>query len=299
MKRRADVSAYQKPISLAETRAAYSANPHARLLAGGTDLLLALRAESPPASLGGGAELISLKDLEELSRLRQNDDGTLFLGAMTRLAAIEKAPQALNAYPALVQAAASIGTPSIRVTATVGGNICNASPSADMAPALLIYDAAVVIDRAGETHIVALESFFEGPGKTVLAHGDIVLGFLLPHPVSGTRSAFMRHARVRSVDIATVNAAMAIRLEAGVCSKARVAFGAVAPRPLRLAQAEKALEGWTPGADTSRLEEAVTASITPIDDVRAGATYRLEVARVLTRRLLRHITDDPPGRGGE
>jgi len=299
MKRRADVSAYRKPHSLAETRAAYSGNPHARLLAGGTDLLLALRSESLPASPDDGAELISLRDLEELSGMKQNDDGTLFLGAMTRLAEIEKAPAPLNAYPALVQAAGSIGTPSIRVTATLGGNICNASPSADMAPALLIYDAAVVIDRKGETDIVALESFFEGPGKTVLTHGDIVLGFLLPQPESGTRSAFVRHARVRSVDIATVNAAMALRLEAGVCSRARVAFGAVAPRPLRLSEAEKALEGWAPGTETSRVEEAVAASIAPIDDVRAGAAYRLEVARVLTRRLIRQISDQSPAGGGE
>jgi carbon-monoxide dehydrogenase medium subunit len=178
-----------------------------------------------------------------------------------------------------------------RNRATVVGNLCNASPAADTAPALLSYGAQVKIASAQGERTVALEEFFVGPGRTALQENELVAEITLPAPQPHSGAAFFRRTRT-AMDIALVCGATMLQLSNGSCQDARIALGAVGPTPLRATRAEAALRGQALTdrtiEDASRLasEEA-----RPIDDVRSSAAYRREMVRVLTRRGLRQALE--------
>lgn len=278
------ISAYHVPNNLDEAAGFLDSVKNSRILAGGTDLLLKLR--KGPAE---PAAIVSLKNIEELRSFDERKDGSLYIGSMAPLDILEHSELIRKGYPALAEAAASVGSPSLRVTATIGGNICNASPSADMAPPLLVYGAeAVIFGNSGE-RTVPVESFFTGPGSTVLERGEILTGFTLPAREEGTVSRFLKFGRVKAMDVSTVNAAVSLVIDRGVCRSPRIALGAVAATPVRLPEAAKLLAGqsypFSPELVASAAEAAVKASA-PIDDIRASAQYRRSLVRVLVSRLL-------------
>ena len=268
---------YLRPRSIDEVVSVLAEHgPNARLLAGGTDLLVRLRSgHTRPAVV------VDLKRVAGLTSDVTEAGGALRIGAravMTDLIADERIRRD---YPALVEAASVVGSVQIRNRATLAGNICNASPAADTAPALLAYGATVnLVGPSGKRH-VALEDFFTGPGRTVLERGELVESIDLRKHDGPTGGAFGRVTRRWGVDLATINMAIVVT-EGG---EARCAFGAVAPRPVLVVETGGALA--TRSGDLAARRAAWTRLLTstsPISDVRGGRDYRQAMLEVVSER---------------
>jgi carbon-monoxide dehydrogenase medium subunit len=258
----------------------------ARVLAGGTDLYLRLR-----KGVFLPDYVIDLKRVPGLDYITPNRGGGAQIGPTTLQDEVARSSVIEQLYPALAESALWIGSVQTRNRATVVGNLCNASPAADTAPALLSYGAQVKIaSRQGE-RTVPLEEFFMGPGKTALQDNELVAEIILPAPEPHTGAAFFRRTRT-AMDIAVVCGAAMLQLANGTCQNARIGLGAVGPTPLRATRAEAALRGQT--LTDQVVEEAsrlASEDARPIDDVRSTAEYRREMVRVLTRRGLRQAIE--------
>ena len=255
--------------------------PEAKLLAGGTDLL--------PQMKNGLLKPACVIDLSGVARVKalQPDAAGLRVGAAVPARALERDATTRSTYTALSESAALVGSVQVRNLATLGGNLCNAAPSADMAPPLLALDAEVVIVGMKGERRVPLADFFTGVRRTVLAADEMLVEIVVPAPGLRSGGNYLRHTPRRELDIAVVGVAAQLTLANGVCSKARIALAAVAPVPLRARQAEQALEGKpvTPEA-IERAAELAVGVAKPISDQRGSADYRRHLVRVLTRRTL-------------
>lgn len=237
----------------------------ARLLAGGTDLLVGAK-----KGRGFPPVVIDLKRVADLRADVAEVDGRLRIGARAVMTDLIENSRAREVFPALVEAARVVGSIQIRNRATVAGNLCNASPAADTAPPLLAYGASLNLVSAGGSRQIPLEAFFSGPGRTVLSPGELLASIDLPLPTERTGGAFGRLTRRRGVDLAIVNLCCVVR-ESG---DMRFAFGAVGPRPFVVATRRDA-----------PLDDVIKhASV--ISDLRAAADYRLSMLPVLARRAL-------------
>jgi CO/xanthine dehydrogenase FAD-binding subunit len=272
---------YLAPWSLAEALEMLSDRPEAIPLAGGTDLLVQVKEGSHSVET-----LLSLKRVPELRQYAHN--GALTLGSTVTVGRIATDPRIQQAYAALALGAGLIGSVQIRNVATVGGNLCNASPSADTAPPLLVLGAQAVIASVGGERTIPLEEFFEGPGRTALQTGELLKAITVPQPVEHSGSFYLRHTPRARMDLAMVGVAAAVTLEAkGTIVDARLALGAVAPVPLRARRAEALLVGQILTDELCREVGATAAQeAEPIDDQRASAEYRRHLVDVLTRRAL-------------
>jgi carbon-monoxide dehydrogenase medium subunit len=267
---------YLRPESLDELLALMREHgPRARLLAGGTDLLVRVR--KGPAFADGFGEargtplvVIDLKRVAELRADLTELDGHIRIGARAVMTDLIEHEGLRDQFPALVEAAFVVGSVQIRNRATLAGNLCNASPAADTAPALLAYRAALNLVSASGARRILLEDFFVGPGRTVLAAGEIVESIDLPLPAERIGGAFQRLTRRHGVDLAIVNACCVVRQSGDV----RFAFGAVGPRPFVIASRHDA-----PLDDVLR-------HASPISDLRASDEYRAAMLAVLARRAL-------------
>jgi aerobic carbon-monoxide dehydrogenase medium subunit len=258
----------------------------ARVLAGGTDLYLRLR-----KGVFLPDYVIDLKRVPGLDYITPNRGGGAQIGPATLQDDVARSALMQQLYPALAEAASWVGSIQTRNRATVVGNVCNASPAADAAPALLSYGAQVKIASAQGERTIPLEEFFVGPGKTVLRDNELVAEIILPAPQPHTGAAFFRRTRT-AMDIAVVCGAAMLQFTNGTCQNARIALGAVGPIPLRAARAEAVLRGQT--LTDQVVEEAsrmASEEARPIDDVRSTAEYRREMVRVLTRRGLRQAME--------
>lgn len=277
---------YYAPTSLNEALGLLAEQGgRARALAGGTDLLLKMRA----GRLVPGC-LINIKRLPELRGLSYDATQGLRLGALTTVAEIMASPDVCSRYPALAHAAATMASVQIRNLATVGGNLCNAAPSADLAPPLIALGAQAHIAGPRGERSVALEDFFTGPGQTVLADDELLIRVTVPPPEAGLAAVYLKHTPREAMDIAIVGVAAAVAWSDGVCASARIVLGAVAPTPLVAQEAGEALIG-RPLEEEYIAEAARRAAqaARPIDDVRASAWYRREMVGVLVRRALRGV----------
>lgn len=281
---------YVEPASVDEACALLAEHAgEARLLAGGTDLLVQLKLERAEARC-----LIGMRRLPELRRIT-GEDG-LVLGAAATIRSIARSALVRGRYAALQEACEAFSTLQVMVMGTVGGNVCNASPAADTVPALLAFDARAGLRGRHGARAVPLDELFVGPGRTVL-HADEMLESLRLAPVSaGTGSAFLKLGRV-AADIAKVSVAVRLDREGERIRDCRVALGAVAPTPVRSREAERALRGQAPSAalvqDAAR---AAAEEIRPITDVRSTAAYRRHAAGVLVQDAIRRAWARAGGR---
>lgn len=276
---------YIRPSTLQEACAVLAeSNGGASALAGGTDLLVQMkRGRLKPKAL------VSLRDIPGLSFVRLDGDGSLAIGAGTALALVETSLEVKMRFPAVAEAAAWIGSVQVRSRATVGGNLCNAAPSADMAPILVALRAVATITDGHAERTVPLDEFFVGPGQTVLLPGELLTSIALPCTPPGAFAAYERAYR-SGMDIATVAVGMLVTFSSGstVIRDARIVLGAVAPVPLRARGSEEMLIG-------QDLDEALIAHVSakaaqearPITDVRSSAAYRRTLVEVVSRRALR------------
>lgn len=251
----------------------------ARYIAGGTDLIVRLKQRTMAVDA-----LVSLRGIAELQGMAQN--GAWRFGGMCLFREMERSATLARAFPALFQAVRVLANPQVRNVATIGGNLCNAAPSADCAPPLLVLEARLKLEGPGGVREVAIEDFFTGPGQTCKEPREILTGIQVAQPGGKTGTAFLKIGRV-SQDIAVVNAAVLVEMEGGVCRRCRLAAGAVAPVPLRLRRTEELIEGRRIEPDLLEAAAAKAAEeVRPISDVRATEEYRRAVAGVLVKRGL-------------
>jgi carbon-monoxide dehydrogenase medium subunit len=241
----------------------------ASVLAGGTDLLVEIKEH-----LRRAAQVVNIKRIPGMGELSFSPASGLRIGALVTAREIELSGEVAKHYPGLLQAVRELGSIQVRNRATVAGNICRASPSADTLPPL-IADGAVL--KTSE-RTVPLESFFTGPGKTVLKPEEIVTGIELPAPAPRTGKVYIKHGRRKAMELATVGVAVSVSP-----NEVRIVLGAVAPTPIRAARAEQV---FLESRNANEAAEAAMNAAQPISNVRATADYRREMVKVLTRRAL-------------
>jgi CO/xanthine dehydrogenase FAD-binding subunit len=272
--------AYARPATLAEAVALLDAHgPDARLLAGGTDLVIRLRDGSARPAV-----VIDVKRIAELRPGIREDAGRITISATTVMTDLVADERVRRHFPALVEAAAVVGSVQIRNRATLAGNVCNASPAADTAPPLLVYDATVVAEGSGGTRRIPLDQFFIRSGVTTLGPGELVTAIELPVPGRRMGATHVRRTRRRGHDLASVTLCCAVD-EAGVT---RLAFGSVGPRPLlRVDETGVLADPAAPAEARAAILERMLADASPSPrSMRAGPAYRLAMLRVLGTRAL-------------
>jgi CO/xanthine dehydrogenase FAD-binding subunit len=282
---------YYAPRSLEEALSLLdNQREETKVLAGGTDLIVQMKnGNARPAVI------VDAKKIPELNRLEWCEDGTFHIGAAVPLNKIVTFPPVIERFSILYQACSIIGSMQLRNRGTVGGNICNAAPSADSAPPLLCLGAQAIVARRGGSRIVPLDRFFSGPGKTVLAPHELLVEVEVPAPPTCSSGCYLRHTPRQDMDIAVVGVAsfLVIPQQNDRCREARIALGAVAPTPIRVPQAEAILtrKALTEEAIEEAAERAAEAA-RPISDARGSAEYRQEITKVLTRRALKRAWEN-------
>jgi carbon-monoxide dehydrogenase medium subunit len=271
---------YEAPSSVAQAVNLLTSDPHAKVLAGGTDLLVQFR-----TGVVRPAAFVDVKRIPDLVGVTLTDEG-LRLGAATAAVDICEHAEVARLWPGLVEAVHLIGSTQIQGRATVGGNLCNASPAADTTCALMVNCAECLVSGPGDNRTIPVEDFCLGPGRTGLQRGELLVAIRVPRPASRTSDAYLRLIPRSEMDIAIVGAAVSVTLDrSNVCTAARVAIAAVAPTALLVREAAQALIGTSLDERAVRAAgEAASRAARPISDKRGTAAYRRAVTAVLTRR---------------
>jgi CO/xanthine dehydrogenase FAD-binding subunit len=273
--------AYTAPSTVEEAvRALAGASGVAKVLSGGTDLLVQLRSGRVSPDL-----IVDTKKIPGISGVQERDGGFV-IGAAASGAVIGECEALRQAWPGVVEAANLIGSTQIQGRASLAGNLCNASPAADSVPALIAARATCVVAGANGRREVPVESVVTGPGRTSLGRDELIVEFRLPKRPSRSADAYLRFIPRTEMDIAVVGAAVSLTLDAGgVCADARVVLGAVAPTAVLVPEAAAALVGRKLDETAlAGLDQAARRACKPIDDKRGTIEYRTKVAGVLARR---------------
>ncbi|HKS18731.1 MAG TPA: xanthine dehydrogenase family protein subunit M [Bradyrhizobium sp.] len=274
---------YLAPTTLEEAiRAFAAAGSAARILAGGTDLLVQMRAGAVRPGL-----IVDIKKIAEMTAIEEVAGGGFRIGAAVPGAVLAEHPRFGKIWPGVLEAVNLIGSTQVQGRASAGGNLCNGSPAGDSVPAMVAAGAVVTVQGPNGRRELPVEQVPAGPGRTHLLPGEILVSFTLPPPRPGSSDAYLRMIPRTEMDIAVVGCGVSLTLKDGVCTAARVGLGAVAPTVLLVEPAAKALIG-------SRLDEAAvhaaanacSAACRPIDDKRGTIAYRTRVAGVLLKRTV-------------
>jgi carbon-monoxide dehydrogenase medium subunit len=274
---------YEKVDSLREACDAVSASKGGSVfMAGGTDLLVQIKAGKIQPQ-----RVIDVKGIPDMDGLSVPEDA-LLIGSLATIRTLETSPITRGNAPLLAQAAARLGSVQVRNRATIGGNLCNASPSAEMAPALLALGAQAEIYGKTGTRTVDMDAFFRGPGSTILDRGEILTSLKIPPACKRQGSVYYKLSARNAMDLAFVSVAVLLGLDGDdKITRARIALGAVAPTPIRVSSVEQRLEGNVLSADLVRESAELAAqACQPISDLRASAEYRREMVKNLCRRGL-------------
>ncbi len=259
------------------------------ILAGGTDLT----PQSKAGRVAIGHTLMNIRHIAPLSgiAIEGND---IFIGALSTITEVMEHPLVREHLPVLAEACNHFASDQIRNAGTIGGNICNASPAGDTLVPLLVLDARVELasmpDKEVNRRLLPLSTFLVGPGKTQRLPGELFTGLRVALPQANHVARFYKHGTRPALDIATISIGIAGTRKDGALTNVRVAFGAVAPTPIRAALTEKALEGRK--LDDAAIDEVAAVArdeVKPIDDVRASAWYRKEMIHNITKRILSHV----------
>ena len=304
---------YHKPHTVKEAIDLMEGLENAKYIAGGTDVMVLIRQKKLAP-----ARLISLRNIGDLNYMET--EGGLRIGSAVTHNSIAKNDFIQKRYTALADATKKVGSLQIRNVATMGGNICNAAPSADTACPLLVLDASVIIaGKAGEREM-SLDDFFLGPNKVALEKGEIVKGFTMPAFGENTGSAYFKHTRRQAMDLPMLGVAARVTIDIGgsevgckdafcaidsisnilkrledenlVCKDVRIAMGVVAPRPIRARKAEEALKGKVISEKLfEEIGEIAASESQPRDSIRGEAWYRRDMVKVLTKRAILKAVD--------
>jgi carbon-monoxide dehydrogenase medium subunit len=255
-----------------------------RLIAGATDVLIRWRQGAWKPRY-----VLNIKRIPGLDEVYYSPAEGLRLGALVNIRTLEKHPLIRQHYPALTQAATAFAGVQIRHLATIGGNVCNASPAGDTLPALLAYEASCYLTGPGGMRVVPLADFFQGPSQTALQPAELLVELRLPPPLPHTGALYIKHSPRSTMDIATTGVVSMVSLHEDICQQVRIVLGAVAPTVIRAPEAEALLTGRTP--DAERLQQAAQAAVAaarPIDDIRGTAAHRRAIVTPLVQRTLHY-----------
>jgi carbon-monoxide dehydrogenase medium subunit len=274
---------YQEPATLDEAVALlHAGRGEAAILAGGTDLLVQMREH-----VRRPAQVVNIKKILGLDGLTFDAQAGLVMGALATTRALETSETVRRHYAGLHAATVHFASIQVRHRATIVGNVCRASPSADTLPPLIADGATLRVRGADGVRTVALEDFCTGPGRTRLGAGELVTHIHVPAPPPHTGKVYVKHGRRQEMELATVGVAVTLTLDGARCGDVRIVLAAVAPTPLRALGAEALLRGQPiEAAAFAAAAAAAAAEARPIGDVRASADYRREMVGVLTRRAL-------------
>lgn len=272
---------YYQPASLAELSSIIM-ETGGRVLAGGTDIIPRMRRNRYPVS-----NLIDASKITELQKIEENE-GWISIGALTTHLQIINSSLLQKSSPSLIEAAMSIGSPQTRSRGTIGGNICNASPAADLVPPLLSFDAEACIYREGGQRYVPLKDFFISPGKTILDKGEILKLVRYRNHIGAWGSAFLKLGRRNGMAVSIASAAVFLQIQnSGEIIEARIGLGSVAPMPVLSSNCANVIIDSKPDAFLfQKAAEKCVLDIYPISDVRSTAEYRKQAAVVLVKRAL-------------
>jgi CO/xanthine dehydrogenase FAD-binding subunit len=274
---------YEAPTTLASALELIGRPGEVRPLSGGTDIIDQLKNNRRNADL-----VVDLKRVPELLALESNGSG-LHIGSAVSCTEVHNFTAKKGGFAALTESSELVGSVHIQNRASIGGNVCNAAPSADTIPSLLIHEAVAHTASASGSREIPLIDFFAGPGQTVLEKGEILKELVLPTPSTHTASAYLRFIPRNEMDIAVAGVGSLIEVDpsTNVVTKARIALASVAPTPVRAYAAEEFLEGTKIDADAiEKTANLAVGSAVPITDVRGSAEYRKDLIRVLTKRTL-------------
>ncbi len=279
---------YESPKTV-EAAVALLATPgkSVRALAGGTDLIVQMRTGRREADL-----VVDIKAIPELNQLAFDAAGGLTLGAAVECYRVYQHDEVKKAYPGLIDAASLIGGTQIQGRASIGGNLANAAPSADVVPALIALSATCVIAGPGGERTVPVEEFCLAPGKNQLKPGELLVAIRIPAPEAHSGSSYLRFIPRNEMDIAVAGAGVSVVLDGDRIASARIALASVAPTPLFVPEAGAALAGKPADATSIAAAAQIAASAAkPISDMRGTAEYRTHLCEVLTRRALQIAID--------
>jgi aerobic carbon-monoxide dehydrogenase medium subunit len=275
---------YVAPDTLDEAiRAFAAAGSAARILAGGTDLLVQMRSGLVRPDL-----IVDIKNIAEMTRIEETADGGFRIGAAVSGAVLAEHPRFGKVWPGVLEAVKLIGSKQVQGRASAGGNLCNGSPAGDSVPAMIAAGAVATLHGPKGRRELPVEKVPAGPGRTNLTPGEILVSFTLPPRPPGSGDAYLRMIPRTEMDIAVVGCGVSLTMKEGACTAARVGLGAVAPTVLLIEPAAKALVGSR--LDDAALEAAAAAccaACKPIDDKRGTIAYRIKTAGVLLKRTAR------------
>jgi CO/xanthine dehydrogenase FAD-binding subunit len=255
----------------------------AKIIAGGTDTVPKLKRREIRAP----EYIIDLKGIPGLDDIKYDADSGLSLGALVTIRAVETSPTIREKFSVLAQAAQSMASLQVRNRGTIAGNICNAVPSADTAPALLTLEAKLKLISPRGERMVDIEDFFTGPNQTILTDEEILQEIQLPIPSPNSKGVYLKLTPRRAMDLAIVGVAVVVIAEDGVCRDISIALGAVAPTPIRAKKAEAVLRGQKLDEKTvEKAAQTASSESKPIDDHRASAEYRRDMVKILTRHAI-------------
>ena len=274
---------YFEPSNLTEAVAILGQyRDSANVLAGGTDLLVEIKEQ-----IRRPDHIVNIKKIPGLDRLRFDAADGLSCGSLVTAREVETSADVACQYRGLRQAVAELGSIQVRNRATIAGNICRASPSADTLPPLIAHAATVTAFGPGGERTFPLEEFFLGPGKTRLEGNEILTRIDIPAVPPHSGSVYIKHGRRKAMELATVGVACVLTRDGAICRNIRIVLGAVAPTPIRAGRAETMLQG--AALSETLIEQAAAAAMEearPISNVRGSAAYRREMVQVLTARAV-------------
>ncbi|MFC0225550.1 xanthine dehydrogenase FAD-binding subunit XdhB [Serratia aquatilis] len=278
-----DIAQYYRATSIEDAVLQLTADPQARLIAGGTDVLIQLHHMNSKYR-----HLVDIHDLPALSGISLLPDGTLRIGSGTTFSQIIDSPLIQRHLPVLAEAAATIAGPQVRNMATLGGNICNGATSADSASPCVVMEAELEIATVEGPRHTPIHGFHTGPGKVALGQNELAVAFLFrPQHYQGYGASYYKYAMRDAMDIATIGCAAACKIEGGRFSSVKIAFGVAAPTPIRAPHAEAAARGRPFTAQTLKaVQEAVMQDVLPRSSWRASKEFRLQIIRTLAERVL-------------
>ena len=260
----------------------------ARPIAGGTDLILKMkrREVAPPY-------LVGLKNIPGLDYVEYEDVQGLRFGPLVTIHTMEKSRIVREKFPILSRAASTIGSAQIRNLGTVVGNVCNALPSADMIPGLIVLGAKLKIANIKGEKTIAIEDFLTGPGQTVLSHDELVVEVQVPCLPPHSGGVYIKHAPREAMDLAIISVATLITLHEGMCGEVKICLGTVGPTQIRATKAERILRGKPFSAELVReASEMASEEAQPRSSIRSSAEYRKEMVRILTARALNRAKEE-------
>jgi len=279
---------YIRPVNMDNAVEALKKNDDAYLLAGGTDLLIGMKNNTVQPKC-----LIDLKSIPDIDSIEYQNG--FKLGPLTTIRDIEVSRLIRKKIPALSQAAGTLGSIQIRNRATIGGNLCHASPAADMATILLAMDCQVKIASYKSEKTIGLDQFYTGPNRTVIGRGEMLSEIIIPKDMERFKGVYLKYGPRKAMDIGIVNIALLLDAdyERGLCNQIMIALGAVAPTPIRAKGAEELLNGNRLKAGSiGKVAQAAADEARPISDFRASAGYRRDLVRNLVAKGINQILKD-------